>query len=369
MPGPTEVEQAAYKLFCEARSVSSARGCELLGREWYRRAGEMGLYGAGFPPALGGSGDRRDALKVMESLGAALLPGFAYWVHSHIACGLLIAIDDPSINVNVLEPARLGETIGCICLTESRGSDLLNPKTVLVSDGAGYTMKGRKQFVSLGNLADFLIVSARQPDGSVSLALVDDRLHQLRREPVVNEFAMRELDMATVYFDHVELPKSAVLRVDPTLALLKVLTLERFICSVVAHRSMTVVCNLIASELEHSVSDAPRLVEFQALRMAAAQIMVRHGFLEQGLLSQKQRYCSGARLDPGWIAGCKFESTSALLAATSFLVELQAARGVTGSAPALKLLNDAYAQSVYGGTTNVMLELLFRQSRAGSSGM
>jgi alkylation response protein AidB-like acyl-CoA dehydrogenase len=73
---------------------------------------------------------------------------------------------------------------------------------------------------------------------------------------------------------------------------------------------------------------------------------------------QEQRYVERKRLDPKAIAICKVQTTETLRDFANFAVHIRGAKGVLGNPTTLKVLNDAHAQCIYGGTSETMLEIV-----------
>ncbi|MFD4182740.1 acyl-CoA dehydrogenase family protein [Rhodococcus sp. NPDC058514] len=136
-----------------------------LPRELHKKAGALGLLGAGFPESVGGSGgDLVDAVTICEEMHYAGGSGglFASLFTSGIALPhLVVAGDDRQID-RWVRPTLAGEMIGSLAITEpGGGSDVGHLRTTAVRDGDEYIVNGSKTFITSGCRADFVVTAVR----------------------------------------------------------------------------------------------------------------------------------------------------------------------------------------------------------------
>lgn len=353
--------RSGFRQFLEER-VRPRDGPVLLplGRDAYVEAGRRGFYLTSYPEDVGGFNDRRYTLALLHELGDFCVPGFSFWVHSEIFCQLLLRHATAELRERYLPACLLGDCIGSIALTEAGGgSSLTSIDTVAERTSTGYVLTGRKVFISLGSIADLMIVSARMSgENAPSLYLVDAKSPGLSITNMTNTFAMRELAMADVVLEGVRVPAEHTLTRNTVVPMIQSLTLERHICAVIAHAIFRRVLQDCAEHLKrHRVAGTP-LVRHQGVRFEMGKYMAQLRALDALLSEQNVRYVEGRRLLPEAAAACKLQSVDALINAASFLVRMHGARGVVGDESKLWILNDAFAQSIYGGTNEILLEII-----------
>ncbi len=152
-------------------------------RDLWRQYAELGLLGLIFDEQYGGAGMGVDELVVvMESFGRALV--LEPFLPTVVLGGALVAAaGSPEQKAEILPQVAAGELLLAFAHTEpgSRWS-LTDVETGAVPDGSGWTLTGQKIAVAGGNCADRLIVTARTPDGTIGLFLVDAAADGVRRD-------------------------------------------------------------------------------------------------------------------------------------------------------------------------------------------
>lgn len=138
-------------------------------REWFRKAGELGLNAPDVPEDLGGEGmDKISACLVSEAMGGAHSFSVSHTCQTGIGSLPILLYGTEEQKKKYIPKLATGELIGAYCLTESgAGSDALNAQAtaVLSEDGSHYLLNGEKIFITNGAWADVLTVFAKV-DGS-----------------------------------------------------------------------------------------------------------------------------------------------------------------------------------------------------------
>jgi alkylation response protein AidB-like acyl-CoA dehydrogenase len=192
----------------------------LIDREAWRAAGSQGLLGIAVPPEYGGVGvpDFRYRLVIMEELARVGAASFNAGVSAQddLVVPYLLDLGTPEQKQTWLPRLCDGTAIGALALSEpSAGSDLQAIRTSATPHGDGWLLSGSKTFITNGFLADVVIVFART-DASAgsrgfSLFLVDRELPGFQRGRKLEKLGLRANDTAELFFDEVELPRSALL--------------------------------------------------------------------------------------------------------------------------------------------------------------
>jgi acyl-CoA dehydrogenase len=185
-------------------------------RALYRRAGELGLLGIGYPAEYGGTpADVFASLVVIDELARTGSGGLLASLFSHtIAAPPILAGGSAALKQHVLPGIFSGATIAALAITEpSGGSDVANLRTKAGRDGESYVVSGEKTFITSGMRADWLTVAVRTGGpgaAGVSLLLVDAQTAGLSRTSL-DKMGWWCSDTATLHFDAVRVPAGNLL--------------------------------------------------------------------------------------------------------------------------------------------------------------
>ncbi len=139
----------------------------------WRTLAEADLLGIGLSEQVGGSGfGIIEQCLLLEQLGRRLAP-VPFLASSVCAAGALARFGTAAQQATWAAPAVAGRRVLTVALAESRHTDLADPATNAVAEGAGYRLTGLKTAVPAGPLADLFLVSARVDSGEVGVFLVE----------------------------------------------------------------------------------------------------------------------------------------------------------------------------------------------------
>ncbi|MCZ8337030.1 MAG: acyl-CoA dehydrogenase family protein [Burkholderiaceae bacterium] len=217
LPGVTPEHlqvQEAIRAFVEGEIQPNADAWDEAGtfpRELYRKAGDVGLLGLGWPAEFGGTPvDHVAKLLSSIELSRGGIGGVTASLGSHsIMLWPVIAGARDAVRREVVPQILSGEKIGALAITEpSGGSDVAQLKTRATRVAGGWSLSGSKMFITSGVRADWLLVAARTGGpgaGGVSLFLVDGGAKGLTRTPL-KKIGWWASDTAALYFDEVFVP-------------------------------------------------------------------------------------------------------------------------------------------------------------------
>lgn len=181
----------------------------------YKKAGEIGLSGLGYPEQFGGLPcDGLTKIATIIELARAGLGGLNASLLSHtIMVGPLILAGSDELKSTVLPKLLSGQAIGSLAVTEaSGGSDVAALKTRAVRCDGGWKINGSKCYITSGMRADYILVATRTGDQGaskgISLFLVDGNAQGLRRNEL-QKTGWWCSDTAELFFDDVIVPDSA----------------------------------------------------------------------------------------------------------------------------------------------------------------
>lgn len=339
-------------------------------REHYRRAGELGLLGLSVPEEYGGGGGdfTHEAVMLHEqarsgdsSLGLA--------VHSGIVTGYLVAYGSEEQKRRWLPGLCAGSLIGAIAMTEpDGGSDLQAMRTRAVRDGDDYVVSGAKTFISNGGLADLVIVAVKtdpsQGAAGVSLLVCetgDDR-PGFRRGRLISKIGLRGNDTAELFFDGLRVPAANLLGGAEGLGfvqLMRQLPQERLVIGVGAVAAMERAVELTVAYTKERTAFGKPLIGHQNTRMVLAECATRARASRVFLDDCIARHVQG-ELDVATAAMAKYWLTDGQCEVIDRCLQLFGGYGYTTEFPIAQMYTDARAQKIYGGTNEIMKELIAR---------
>jgi len=217
LPGVTPEHlqlQEAVRAFVEGEIQPHADAWDEAGtfpRELYRKAGQVGLLGLGWPAEYGGTpADHVAKLLSSIELSRGGIGGVSASLGSHaIMLWPVIAGARESVRAEVVPAILAGEQVGALAITEpSGGSDVAQLQTRATRVAGGWSLSGSKLFITSGMRADWLLVAARTGGpgaGGVSLFLVAGGSKGLARTPL-KKIGWWASDTAALYFDEVFVP-------------------------------------------------------------------------------------------------------------------------------------------------------------------
>ncbi|MEU5562600.1 acyl-CoA dehydrogenase family protein [Micromonospora musae] len=339
-------------------------------REHYRRAGELGLLGPSVPEQYGGGGGdfTHEAVLLQEqtyagesSLGLA--------VHSGIVTGYLVAYGSEEQKRRWLPGLCSGELVGAIAMTEpDGGSDLQAMRTRAVRDGDDYLVTGAKTFISNGGLADLVIVAAKtapeQRAAGISLLVceVGGDPEGFRRGRLLTKIGLHANDTAELFFDGLRVPAANLLGDAEGLGfvqLMQQLPQERLVIGVGAVAAMERAVELTVAYAKERTAFGKPLLGHQNTRMVLAECATRtrasRVFLDDCIV----RHGRG-ELDVPTAAMAKYWLTDGQCEVVDRCLQLFGGYGYTTEYPIARMYADARAQKIYGGTNEIMKELIAR---------
>ena len=183
-------------------------------RSLWGAGGAAGLLCPQVPDEFGGAGgDFRHNAVVIEELSYSGFAGPAtdFSVHSDVCCGYLLSYGSSEQKRKWLPRMVSGETVCAIAMTEpGTGSDLQGIRTRAVREGDDYVISGQKTFISNGQMCDLVIVVVRTiPEGGsrgMSLILVEADRPGFRRGKNLEKLGHLSSDTSELFFDDVRVP-------------------------------------------------------------------------------------------------------------------------------------------------------------------
>ena len=362
-------------------------------REHYRKAGDLGLLGLSVPVEYGGGGGSftHEAVLLDEQMrsGDSSL-GLA--VHSGIVTGYLVAYGTEEQKRRWLPGLCAGTLIGAIAMTEpDGGSDLQALRTRAIRDGDDYVVSGAKTFITNGGLADIVILAAKTdpsqraaggsllvcevsaPDeadeaaaGRADAAGGSGEAHRdpagFRRGRLLSKIGLKGNDTAELFFDEFRVPAADLLGGTEGLGfaqLMGQLPQERLVIGIGAVAAMERAIELTVAYCKQRTAFGKPLIGHQNTRMVLAECATRTRASRVFLDDCIARHVRG-ELDVATAAMAKYWLTEGQCEVVDRCLQLFGGYGYTTEYPIAQMYADARAQKIYGGTNEIMKELIAR---------
>ncbi|WOC12981.1 acyl-CoA dehydrogenase family protein [Gordonia sp. MP11Mi] len=267
----------------------------------------------------------------------------------------------------VADEAIRGESVLCLAASESSGgSDLQIVETTIRTADDGLHVVGRKKFVSLSPIADYILVVARSVDqdpdsthGNVALVLVPTS--QVVVEPPYRKASAGPLDTAAVTIDTVVPTDHLIARAGTGLAAVSWgLAHERLSIAAQVASSCDTVIGVTLARMHERTQFGKTLFEHQALRLRVADLQSRVDMLRYAL----DGIAAGGRMDLRTAAAMKVSAARLGEEVVSECMHLFGGSGfLTDETPLARWWRDMKLARVGGGTDEVLWELVAASMR------
>ncbi|MGL4745149.1 MAG: acyl-CoA dehydrogenase family protein [Dermatophilaceae bacterium] len=335
-------------------------------REFWRAAGAGGLLAPAAPPELGGAGltDPRYAAAVAEELVRAGLTAPGIVAHNDVATSYVLGRGSSEQRRRWMPGLVTGECVAAIAITEpGGGSDVAAMATTARRDGDHYVLDGRKSFITNGETADLVVVAARTGDGprGLSLVVVERGTPGLTRGEQLPTLGWRANDTCDLRFDGCRVPAANLLGSEgaATAVLMRALPAERVSIATVAVTSaeMTLAAALTHARTRTAFGGPIGSLQHNRFVLATldTEVTIARVFLDHCLAQH-----AAGRLSVADAAKAKWWCTELQTRVADRAVQLLGGRGYLDDNPVSREWLNSRVQTIYGGPTEVMKELIGR---------
>ena len=336
-------------------------------RSLFERAGEAGLLCPSVPAAYGGPGaDLLYSAVLLEEAAFHGNFGLSLTMHSEIVTNYFLHFASEPLKQRWLPRMVTGECIGALAMTEpGGGSDVKAVRTSARLDGDHYILSGAKTFISNATVCDVVIVVARtgpEPGArGLSLLAVDTRWEGVSRGRPLKKVGLKSQDTGELFFDRVRVPVDHLVG-EPGrgfACLMQELPWERLQIAVTAVAAAEAAYQATLAYVREREAFGQRVADFQHTRFLLAELKteIRLGrtFVDRCLREQL-----AGTLDAESASMAKYWCSDLQGKVVDACVQLHGGYGFMAEQPIARAWVDARAQRIYGGTNEIMKELISR---------
>ncbi len=336
-------------------------------RSVWLAAGEAGLLCPAIPDEYGGGGgDRLHSAIVMEELARAGSSGPGFSLHSDIVAPYILAYGTEDQRKRYLPAMAKGEIIGAIAMSEpGAGSDLQGVRTTALKRGNGYVMNGSKTFITNGQNADVVIVVAKTDPAlgakGITLFLVDAAASGFSKGRNLEKLGLHAQDTSELFFQDVELSGDARLGAEGQgfVLLMKELGWERLQIAIYGIAAAEAALQWTIDYARGRKVFGQTVFDFQTTKHKLAElkteIQIGRTFVDRCI----QQMMEGD-LDPTDAAMAKYWITDLQCKVMDQCLQIHGGYGYMMEYPIARAYADARVQRIYGGTNEIMKELIAR---------
>ena len=340
---------------------------QFIDREVWVKGGEAGYLCPTMPEAYGGAGvDKLFSVILFEEAAKGNAGGLGWSLHSEIVAPYLLHYGNDHIKSHYLPKMARGEMIGAIAMTEpAAGSDLQGIKTTAVKHGDHYVLNGSKTFITNGYMCDLVIVVAKTDPTKgakgTSLLVVDTSMPGFTKGKPLKKAGQKSQDTCELFFDNVKVPVTNLLGEENNgfIYLMQELPWERLQIAITAIAAAEAAIEQTIAYTKERKAFGQEILKFQNTRFKLAElkteVQIGRVFVDRCIeLILKDK------LDPATASMAKYWCRDLQFKVLDECVQLHGGYGYMWEYEITRGWADARVQRIYGGTNEIMKELISR---------
>lgn len=340
---------------------------QFIDREVWVKGGEAGYLCPTMPETYGGAGvDKLFSVILFEEAAKGNAGGLGWSLHSEIVAPYLLHYGNDHIKSHYLPKMARGEMIGAIAMTEpAAGSDLQGIKTTAVKHGDHYVLNGSKTFITNGYMCDLVIVVAKTDPTKgakgTSLLVVDTSMPGFTKGKPLKKAGQKSQDTCELFFDNVKVPVTNLLGEENNgfIYLMQELPWERLQIAITAIAAAEAAIEQTIAYTKERKAFGQEILKFQNTRFKLAElkteVQIGRVFVDRCIeLILKDK------LDPATASMAKYWCSDLQFKVLDECVQLHGGYGYMWEYEITRGWADARVQRIYGGTNEIMKELISR---------
>ncbi len=346
-------------------------------REVWRAAGANGFLCMTMPEEYGGAGaDRLYSVAQMEEIARAGVSGIGFGLHSEIVAPYVLHYGTEAQKKHYLPLLATGEMVGAIAMSEpAAGSDLQGVKTTAIksADGSHYVLNGSKTFITNGWHADLVIVVAKTDPAAgakgTSLFLVERGMEGFSKGKRLKKLGMKAQDTSELFFDNVKVPAEnllggAAFEGRGFICLMEQLPWERLQIAIGAVASAQAAIDWTVEYVKDRKVFGQAVASYQNTRYTLAELQTEVQVARVFVDKCCELVCED-KLDTATASMAKYWCSDLQCKVMDECLQLHGGYGYMWEYPITRAYADARVQRIYGGTNEIMKEVISRSMGLG----
>jgi len=342
----------------------------IVDRALFASAAEAGMLAMQVPEQFGGAGvdDFRFNQVLDEEVGIAGVggAGLGITLHNDICLPYFMNFASEEQKERWLPGIADGSLITALAMTEPEtGSDLAGLRTTATRDGDGYVVNGSKTFITNGINADLVITAVRtdpnERHAGISIVIVERGMDGFERGRNLEKLGMHSQDTAELFFSDVRVPAENLLGQEGQgfRYMTSNLAQERLSIGLTGVGAARGALDWTVEYVKQRNAFGKPIGSFQNTRFAlaemATEVELATAFCDQAVLAHNDR-----ELSPADAAMAKWWATELQGRVIDRCVQLHGGYGYMLEYPIARAYADARVTRIYGGTTEIMKEIIGR---------
>lgn len=337
-------------------------------REAWLKAGANNFFGIDVPEKYGGMeiDDYRYNTILIEEGVRSLSSGFAHSVQNDLVVPYLLSHCNEEQKKRWLPKICSGETIGALAMTEpSGGSDLAGIKTTAKDMGDHYLVNGSKTFITNGLLSDFVITAVKTDSKKnakgISLLVLERGMEGFERGKKLEKIGQKAQDTAELFFKDVKVPKENLLGEEGKgfYYMMENLPKERLSIAAGSIAVIEFILELTIQYCHERKAFGQKIGSFQNSKFKLAE-MTTEAEIGRTFYDQCVFELNDKTLTPEKAAMAKWWLTELELKVVNQCLQLHGGYGYILEYPIAQAYLNSRVQTIYGGTTEIMKEIIGR---------
>ncbi|GAA0386329.1 acyl-CoA dehydrogenase [Acrocarpospora corrugata] len=338
-------------------------------REVWKSAGKLGMFGFGVPEEYGGAGvtDFRYNAIIVEEIMRIGASGVGFSLHNDVMAPYFVDLTNDEQKQRWLPGFAAGELITAIAMTEpGAGSDLQGIRATATREGDDYVVNGQKTFITNGINADLVVVVTKTDPTAgargTTLFVVERGMDGFARGRNLDKVGMHAQDTAELFFENVRVPAANRLGDEDGQGffhLMQNLPQERLSIAVTAVAAAEAVLAMTIEYCKTRQAFGRNLGSFQNTRFVLAELAteldIARLYIDKCILA-----LNAGEFTAVDAAKAKWWTTELQTKLIDRCVQLHGGYGYMTEYPVAKAWLDSRVQTIYGGTTEIMKEIIGR---------
>ena len=370
----------SFQRFCDKEIAPHHEAWEEQGyvdREVWRKAGENGFLCLTMPEEYGGAGaDKLYSVAQMEELSRGGFSGIGFGLHSEIVAPYILHYGTEAQKQKYLPQLATGAMVGAIAMSEpAAGSDLQGVKTTAIqqSDGS-YLLNGSKTFITNGWHADLVIVVAKTNPAAgakgTSLLLVERGMPGFSVGKRLKKLGLKAQDTSELFFDNVRVPAGNLLGGTAQenrgfICLMEQLPWERLQIAIGGIAAAQAAIDWTVDYVKERKVFGQAVGAFQNTRYTLAELQTEVQVARVFVDKCCELICAD-KLDTATASMAKYWCSDLQCKVMDECVQLFGGYGYMWEYPITRAYADARVQRIYGGTNEIMKEVITRSMGLGT---